>query len=345
MHLQQLRRQLGHHQDDQSRSLLQRPDHSRHCDHEPRRLYHRWRLADRKRPGQRYWRRRDLRADRQQYQHGGRYPYQRWRRTGPARAHTDRRCNLVRDPVLPGRDGQLAGKRHQRWFRHELRRHRLHAQWHCALQRQCRAACRVPVADRQPGQFLGRKFARQRLPIAYRRCRYDSAHHPDRGIMTMAQTALLRARKLATDSAGFGAMELGLALPFLLLMCLGMIDASNLISTKIDYEQAAQRTTDFALAKRPTNSSTTYLVNEAVNASGLGADDITVELFLECDGVKQSNFNSVCEDGEASGRFVSVEISKDVATRFDWSALSRLIGYKAFNGTVTVTGDSLVRFQ
>lgn len=163
--------------------------------------------------------------------------------------------------------------------------------------------------------------------------------------MTMAQTALLRARKLATDSAGFGAMELGLALPFLLLMCLGMIDASNLISTKIDYEQAAQRTTDFALAKRPTNSSTTYLVNEAVNASGLGADDITVELFLECDGVKQSNFNSVCEDGEASGRFVSVEISKDVATRFDWSALSRLIGYKAFNGTVTVTGDSLVRFQ
>ena len=163
--------------------------------------------------------------------------------------------------------------------------------------------------------------------------------------MDMHKLISLSAKKLGRDRAGFGAMELGLALPFLLLLCLGMIDASYLISTKIDYEQAAQRTTDFALAKRPTSSSTTYLVNEAVSASGLGSDNVTVELFLECDGVKQSNFNTVCPADEASGRFVSVEISKEVATRFDWSALSRLIGYKAFNGTVTVTGDSLVRFQ
>ena len=152
-------------------------------------------------------------------------------------------------------------------------------------------------------------------------------------------------RKLASDKAGFGAMELGLALPFLLLLCLGMIDASNLISTKIDYEQAAQRTTDFALAKRPTNSSTTYLTAEAVRASGLEASKVKVELFLECDGVKQANFNSVCPSGEVSGRFVSVTITNNVATKFDWSALSRLIGYKAFDSTVTVTGDSEVRFQ
>lgn len=163
--------------------------------------------------------------------------------------------------------------------------------------------------------------------------------------MAMTPITLLRARKLASDSAGFGAMELGLALPFLLLLCLGMIDASNLISTKIDYEQAAQRTTDFALAKRPTNSSTTYLVSEAVRASGLEANNIEVELFLECDGVKQDDFDTVCPDDEASARFVSVEITNDVATRFDWSGLSRLIGYRAFDSTVTVTGDSLVRFQ
>lgn len=161
----------------------------------------------------------------------------------------------------------------------------------------------------------------------------------------MRKLITLSACKLASDRRGFGAMELGLALPFLLLLCLGMIDASYLISTKIDYEQAAQRTTDFALAKRPTNSSTTYLIAEAKNASGLEADNITVELFLECDGEKQSNFNTTCPAGEASGRFVSVEISNDVATRFDWAGLANLIGYKVFDSAVTVTGDSLVRFQ
>ena len=151
--------------------------------------------------------------------------------------------------------------------------------------------------------------------------------------------------RLFKDRDGFGAMEMGLALPFLLLLCLGMIDASRMISTKIDYEQAAQRTTDFALARRPTNSNTSNYEAEAQAASGLSADKIDVELFLECDGAMQASFDSVCTPGQASARYISVEISNDVATRFDWSAFGRLIGYKAFDSTVTVTGDSLVRFQ
>jgi len=152
-------------------------------------------------------------------------------------------------------------------------------------------------------------------------------------------------RQLSGDRSGMGAMELGLASPFLLLLSLGMIDASTLISTKIDYEQAAQRTTDFALAKRPTSSSTTYILAEAKRASGLPETDITVQLFLECDGVRQDSFNNVCADSEIPARYVSVEVTNDVATYFDWSALARIIGYKAFSNTVTVTGDSEVRFQ
>lgn len=152
-------------------------------------------------------------------------------------------------------------------------------------------------------------------------------------------------KRLLTNRDGFGAMELGLALPFLLLLCLGMIDASHMISTKIDYEQAAQRTTDFALARRPTNSNTTNYVAEAKAASGLENDNIDVELFLECDGTKQANFDSVCAPGQASARYISVEISNDVPTRFDWAGFGKLIGYSAFNSTVKVTGDSLVRFQ
>ena len=152
-------------------------------------------------------------------------------------------------------------------------------------------------------------------------------------------------RTLFADHEGFGAMELALALPFLMLLSLGMIDASTMISTKIDYEQAAQRTTDFALARRPTNGNTSNYVAEAKAASGLPADNVTVEIFLECDGTKQSNFDTICPSDQTSARYISVEISNDVATRFDWTALGKMLGFKAFDSTVKITGDSLVRFQ
>ena len=152
-------------------------------------------------------------------------------------------------------------------------------------------------------------------------------------------------RTLFADHEGFGAMELALALPFLMLLSLGMIDASHMLSTKIDYEQAAQQTTDFALARRPTNDNTTNYVAEAKAASGLEADNIEVELFLECEGTRQADFNTVCPAGQSAARYISVEISNDVPTRFDWSVFGKIVGQKGFAREVTVTGDSLVRFQ
>lgn len=153
------------------------------------------------------------------------------------------------------------------------------------------------------------------------------------------------ARNLHKDHAGFGAMELGLALPLLVLLSLGMVDASKLISTKIDFEQAAQRTTDFALAKRPTNSDAGYLAAEAAAAAGVDAQYVTATLFLECNGVLQQDFNAGCAPTETPARFVEVTISQPVATEFDWTAIANVLGVKAFDGMVTVTGDSLVRFQ
>lgn len=153
------------------------------------------------------------------------------------------------------------------------------------------------------------------------------------------------ARRLRRDEKGFGAMELALSLPFVLFLSLGMIDAFNMIATKIDYEQAAQQTTDLAFAKRPNTSDGTYLVNVAKAAAGVEANNVTVDIFLECDGVKQTDFATTCASTEVSTRYVSVEIRADYATEFDWAALGRILGVTAFSSTVTITGDSLVRIQ
>lgn len=159
-------------------------------------------------------------------------------------------------------------------------------------------------------------------------------------------TAIARPiRRLFQNREGFGALELGLALPFLLLTALGMMDASRMIATKIDYEQAAQRATDLALAKRPNSTNGSYLKTEAASAAGLTTSKVSVDIFLECSGTRQSNFNSSCTGGATPARFVSVSIANNVDTNFDWSSLNGLIGFTAFPRSIKVTGDSLVRFQ
>ena len=163
--------------------------------------------------------------------------------------------------------------------------------------------------------------------------------------MTILRKITSSLHALRNDCGGFGAMELALALPFLMLLSLGMIDASNLIAKKIDFEQAAQNTTDYALAVRPQSSSGTYLVTIAKSAAKVDASDVTVSITLQCDGTVQSNFNATCASGTVPARYVNVRISKAIAPKFDWAALASMLGIKGFSSTVTVVGDSRVRFQ
>ena len=150
---------------------------------------------------------------------------------------------------------------------------------------------------------------------------------------------------LMRDCAGTGVMELGLAMPMLLMLLLGTVDASRMIAAKIDMEQAAQRTTDYALARRPDSSNGTYLQTEAASAAGVPTSDVTVDIYLECDGVRQTDFSIACTAGQSQARYASVTIDKTVDTVFDWSSLSSVVGSNLLPSAVTVQGDSVVRFQ
>ncbi len=147
------------------------------------------------------------------------------------------------------------------------------------------------------------------------------------------------------DCRGAAVIELGLALPVLLLLLVGMIDASRFVAATIDVEQAAQRTTDFALALRPADNNAAYLRNEAASAAGVSANNVTAEIYLECDDVRQSDFDTPCAAGQTSARFVNISITRNVDTYFDWAGFASLFGSQIFPEQVTVVGDSLVRFQ
>lgn len=151
--------------------------------------------------------------------------------------------------------------------------------------------------------------------------------------------------KVLRDEQGTGALELALVMPILMLMTVGMVDISRLVAAGIDAEQAAQRATDFALAHRPTSSNAAAIEEEAVAASGVDRQDVTVEIFLECNGIRQSSFKSACPVGQDRGRFVNVAIDREVTFLFDWAAISAMMGADLLDSSVVVRGDSLVRFQ
>lgn len=164
--------------------------------------------------------------------------------------------------------------------------------------------------------------------------------------MTGKTIALL---KLGRDEKGTGALELGLALPMLLLLLAGMIDMSRFISGRIDVEQAAIEATDFALAVRPqdgSNSEMNDIRNVAARAAGVVNTDATAVMTVECDGVQQASWRDSCTAAQDQARLITVTVSRTIDTVFDWTNLASALGLgSGMDAQITVTGDSVVRIQ
>ena len=152
-------------------------------------------------------------------------------------------------------------------------------------------------------------------------------------------------RALAWDARGMSAVELALVLPVLVMLLTGSIDVARGFAAKLDLEQAAQRTTDYALARKPASSDATYLKKEAAAAADVPESQVTAEIFLECDGVRQANFAATCPAGDYPARLVSVRIETTHNFSFDYGALTSLFGFRLLPASVTLSGDSTVRFQ
>ena len=145
------------------------------------------------------------------------------------------------------------------------------------------------------------------------------------------------------DRRGVATIELALVLPVLLLMMLGTIDYSQIVAARLDLEQAAQRTTDYALSVPPVDQNGANLRSEAMAASGLPGQNVTVDLFLECNGVRQASFTAPCP-AQIKARYVRIVLVDQVETVFDWGALSAIFGERIFPALNQVSGDSIVRY-
>lgn len=145
---------------------------------------------------------------------------------------------------------------------------------------------------------------------------------------------------LLLDTRGLAAVELALVVPVLAVFLIGMVDLGRGFSAKLQLEQASQRAIEKVMNGQADVTVATALQTEAALVASVPISQVTVDYWLECDGVRQATYASSCSTGAAYRRYMSVAITKSFVPLFS----TRFEGAKA-DGTYDVTGITSVRIQ
>ena len=126
---------------------------------------------------------------------------------------------------------------------------------------------------------------------------------------------------LYSDEGGASIIEMALILPVFTTMLLGMVDISRAYSAELQLEQSGYRAIEKVQQYQATEDTYTTLKNEAVSAANAAGftdvttSNVTVDYWLECDGVRQGNgtpgngYDTTCSSGQRYGRWVNVSLT------------------------------------
>jgi len=154
-------------------------------------------------------------------------------------------------------------------------------------------------------------------------------------------------KSLALDEGGASIIEMGLMLPILASLLIGFIDISRAYSAKLQLEQAAYRAVENVQQYNATESTYDTIKTEAAAAanssgfSGVTANDVTIDYWLECNGARQTNYDTVCSGSQTYARFLTV----DITAKFTPMFASRKWPGANTDGTFTLHGQAGLRTQ
>ena len=158
--------------------------------------------------------------------------------------------------------------------------------------------------------------------------------------MMMKQPLLTRLRGCRSGAAGAEMVLIAPALAGLLFV--GM-DVGLAFWEKHQLEQAAQRGIELAVAPGTIGTgSFSHLDPEVRAAYGKPVQSLTVDNWLECNGVRQQNWNSFCPAGQTFARYVSVRVQAEYVPQYSFGGILSGDGQ---NGGYVLTGDASVRLQ
>ena len=152
---------------------------------------------------------------------------------------------------------------------------------------------------------------------------------------------MIRFARLARDDRGASIVELALVVPIMGSLLIGMVDLSRAYSHKLKLEQAAQRAIEKVQQYQAASSTYGTLQTEAANAANVAASNVTIDFWLECNGTRATDYNSVCTSGQTYARWVTVDVTGT------FSPLFRSKHYPGANtdGTFTLHGVAGMRTQ
>lgn len=118
------------------------------------------------------------------------------------------------------------------------------------------------------------------------------------------------------DERGTSLIEFGFLAPFLALLTMGVIDLSRGLAERFQLQQAVNASLELVQAKTRVADSSgevnyDFVKKEAMRAAEVGADQVTVDKWLECDGEDGYAWNKDCPAGTDTARYLRVHIRKD----------------------------------
>lgn len=160
----------------------------------------------------------------------------------------------------------------------------------------------------------------------------------------MTSRALLwRVGGLARDQRGVSLIEFAFMAPVLALMIVGIADVAMGAASKLRLEQAAHRALE-KVAVGTVQTDYSFVAAEAATAAGVDPAEVTVDSWLECDRVRQPDFQGSCAAGEMISRYVEVRIESGYEPHFSFGPVARALGERA-DGTVPITATAALRIQ
>lgn len=147
-------------------------------------------------------------------------------------------------------------------------------------------------------------------------------------------------RKIIRDQRGAAIIELALVAPVFGAMIVGMVELGQGYSVKLQLEQASQRAIEKVMNGQADRTTAAALQVEAATVAGVPTTNVVVDYWLECDGVRQSNYDGACTTGQVYRRYLTVSISKSYTPMFAF----KFAGANS-DGTYTIVGKTGIRTQ
>jgi Flp pilus assembly protein TadG len=154
------------------------------------------------------------------------------------------------------------------------------------------------------------------------------------------RNARLSLCRLKGDCRGASVIEIAVAMPFLSVMMLGLVDVSTCYSAQMSIQQAAARSLE-RVQVSGSSEDFAYVKSEAAAAAGVPESQVSVETWIECDNVKQAAAVLTCGTTQLTSKYVQVTITSSYAPYFTYSPL----GARGSDGKVPLSATSSVRYS